>query len=217
MCVCVIIHANTAIGKTLAESAVHLYGIHTSCSCRGFKCFSESCPFQHCSLKADLWLRLQFTPLFSLLPLRCWQLGIRCYMAAAEMSYALLSFTIVFFSSSPLLFRFSPHLSSSPAFRPIYKGDRVIRVCAVVSYPIRFYLRFRGLILQSHILLSQSTFPPYRFSCFWGGKKSQLDSSSPQSSASAPAPPRSISPYLENTSSFWLGHLTTAITLYDFI
>lgn len=173
---------------------------------------SKSCPFQHCSLKVDLWLRLQFTFL-SLLPLHSWHLYTRHYIATrAEMSFTLLLFhyCIVLYKSSPL--------SPSLAFPPIYRGDRVIRVWAVVFSPIHFYLCFRGLILQSHFLLSQSTFPPAA-GCFWGWgeKKSQLGFLSPRSNVSALPSPCSISAYLMNPSSFWLGHLTTAITLYDFI
>lgn len=133
------------------------------------KCFSNSCPFQHCSLKVDLWLRLQCAPFFSLLPLHRWQLDTRHYMAVrAEMSFTLLSFTIsflLFFSSSHLLYHFSRPSFLLPS-SPIYKGDRVIRVWAVVSSPIHFYLCVRGLILQSHILLSQST-PSTRPSPLW--------------------------------------------------
>lgn len=128
------------------------------------KYFSKSCPFHHCSLKADLWLRLQFAPFSSLLSLHLWQLDTRhCMAARAEMSFTLLSFTIVLLCSSR-----SPFLTPSPLLPPTYRGVRVIRVWALVSTPIHLYRCCRGLILQSHIRLSQST--PH-IGCFWGGGK----------------------------------------------
>lgn len=51
-------------------------------------------------------------------------------------------------------------------------------------------------------------------------KKSQLESlvtSIERASSPATHPPAPSPPYLGSASSFWLGHLTTAITLYDFI
>lgn len=121
----------------------------------GIKCFSKTCPFQHCSFKTDLWLRIQFTFCFSLFLFLCWQLDSRhCVAVRAEMSFTFFTFTIVFLSSSSL--------SIFPVVAlPIYRGGRVIRVWAVVFYPIHFYLCFPGLILQSHILLSNSTSPPH--------------------------------------------------------
>ena len=65
-----IIHTHPAMGKTLAKrERARCIAVEFICpAVAEVKWFSKSCPFQHCSSKADLWLRLQFTPFFSLLP-----------------------------------------------------------------------------------------------------------------------------------------------------
>ena len=99
------------------------------------KWFSKSCPFQHCSLKADLWLRLQFTPFSSLLHPASWTPGSICEswnVIHASSLHPCLPFLI----SSP----FPTYLPVfPPPVPPIYRGDRVIRMWALVSYPINFF------------------------------------------------------------------------------
>lgn len=164
------------------------------------KCFSKSCPFQHCSSKVDLWLRLLFIPFFSCLPLHLWQLDdSRCTASSNVIQTPFLPHCL------PLLF-FYPHLPCPER----WQGYQSMSNC---SPPIHFYQCCAGINSPAPILSNQSTFQP-SFSCFSRREKSQLDSLSPQSSASA----RLFHlPYLENTSSFRFGHLATAITLYDFI
>lgn len=96
------IHTNPATGRTLAwVYCISVEFIHPAVA--EVKCFSKSCPFQHCSLKVDLWLRLQFNSFFYTPPL----LTVGHYMALygceswnvirASFSFSLLS---LFFPSS---------------------------------------------------------------------------------------------------------------------
>lgn len=155
-----IIHPNPATGKTLAkrESAVYRCGIHLSCSCGGEVVFKEL-PFPTLFLKG--WPMTKITihsilllPPSSLLLPVSWTPGSICE-----------SWNVIHTSSLhhclPFLIS-SPFPSFPPPVPPVCRGDRVIRMWAVVSYPIHFFFFFicasRGLILQSHILLNQSTF-----------------------------------------------------------
>ena len=119
-----------------------------------------------------------------------------------------------------------------PPVPPICRGDRVIRMWAVVSYPIHFlfffYLRFPRInspvAHPTQPIYFFSALPHARFSCFWGGKKKKKEkpigvfvTSIERASSPATHPPTPSPPYLGSASSFWLGHLTTAITLCDFI
>lgn len=126
----------------------------------------------------------------------------------------------------------SPFPSFPPPIPPVCRGDRVIRMWAVVSYPIHFffffYLRFPRINSPvAHPTQPINFFPPCPMPAlvvFEGKKKkkkkSQLESlvtSIERASSPATHPPAPSPRYLGSASSFWLGHLTTAITLYDFI
>lgn len=106
------------------------------------KWFSKSCPFQHCSSKADLWLRLRFTPFFSFLPPPSFSLsaGHRAPYVRAEMSFTLPPFTTVFLFSSPLLFPPSP-LPSLP-FAEATGLSECEQLFLTRSIFFFFYLRF---------------------------------------------------------------------------
>ena len=133
-----IIHTSPAIGETLAErERARCISVEFICpAVAEVKWFSKSCPFQHCSLKADLWLRLQFTPFSSLLHPASWTPGSICEswnVIHASSLHPCLPFLI----SSP----FPTYLPVfPPPVPPIYRGDRVIRMWALVSYPINFFL-----------------------------------------------------------------------------
>lgn len=183
MYVGIVIHEHPAKWKTLAVTAVYLYGIHPSSRCRGEVLFKEL-PFPTLFLEGWHMTTISIDS-FILPPLPSLLAAGHQALFGAEMPFALLTFSIVFLSLSPFLFHFSPHLSSFLACPPIYRGDKVIRAWAVVSYPIHFYLCLQGLIPESHMLLSQSTSPPQPTALVFERGKSQLDSLSPQSSAPA--------------------------------
>lgn len=192
------------------------------------KWFSKSCPFQHCSSKADLWLRLRFTPFFSFLPPPSFSLsaGHQAPYVRAEMSFTLPPFTTVFLFSSPLLFPPSP-LPSLP-FAEATGLSECEQLFLTRSIFFFFYLRFPRINSPvAHPTQPINFFPPCPMPAlvvFEGKKKkkkkSQLESlvtSIERASSPATHPPAPSPPYLGSASSFWLGHLTTAITLYDFI
>lgn len=200
---------NPTTGKTWAESAEYLCGIHPSCSCRGEVLFKQL-PFP--ALFLEGWPVTQNTiHSFLLHPPPSF------LIAGHRAAHGCESRNVI---STPLSHHRLPFLVSSPfplpsppsrPVPPIYRGDRVIRVWALVSYSIHFYLRFPGLILQSDILLSQSTFPPHPHPAlvvFEGGKKKPIGFFVTSIECLCPRRPPAPSPHI------WITHLHFGLVIW---